>query len=179
MAVRLLVLVGPTASGKTRLGVDVAYRLGWEIVSADSRQVYRGLDIGSGKDVAEYGAVTPAVPVHLIDVADPREVYSVFHYQRDCYRLMEQRADGPPLLMGHRIGVRKVIFNPEAKKLEIYNVTEDPLELKAAKPKQKSPQYKTETARLDRWYETTSGAAGENEMTEEDIKALKSLGYLQ
>ncbi len=89
------------------------------------------------------------------------------------------RFDGPPLMMGHRIGVRKVIFNPGDTKLEIYNETEDPLELKAVKPKQKSPQYKTETARLEHWYETTSGAAGENEMTEEDIKALKSLGYLQ
>jgi arylsulfatase A-like enzyme len=87
--------------------------------------------------------------------------------------------DGPPLKMGHRIGVRKVIYTPEDEKLEIYNVKQDPLELKAAKPKGKSPQYKTETARLDRWYEATSGAAGENEMTEEDVKALKSLGYLQ
>jgi len=99
MPVRLLVLVGPTAGGKTRLGVDVAHRLGTEIISADSRQVYRGLDIGSGKDLAEYSAVTPPVPYHLIDVADPREVYSVFHYQQDCYRLLEQRDDGPPLLM--------------------------------------------------------------------------------
>jgi tRNA dimethylallyltransferase len=99
MPVRLLVLVGPTASGKTRLGVDVAHRLGTEIISADSRQVYRGLDIGSGKDLAEYSAVTPPVLYHLIDVADPGEVYSVFHYQRDCYRLLEQRQEGPPLVM--------------------------------------------------------------------------------
>ncbi len=104
-AVRLLVLVGPTACGKTRLGVDVAHALGTEIVSADSRQVYRGLDIGSGKDLAEYAAVSPAMPYHLIDVADPREIYSVYHYQRDCYRLLEHKAreqpyaEGRPLLM--------------------------------------------------------------------------------
>jgi tRNA dimethylallyltransferase len=105
MALRLLVIAGPNASGKTRLGVRVAHRLGSEIVSADSRQTYRGLDIGSGKDLGEYREVTPPVPVHLIDVADPREVYSVFHYQRDCYRLLEEKAREPrfagglPLLM--------------------------------------------------------------------------------
>ena len=100
MAIRLLVLVGPTASGKTRLGVDVAHSLGSEIISADSRQVYRGLDIGSGKDLNEYCAVTPPVPYHLIDVADPREVYSVFHYQRDCYRLLEKtERDGVRFLL--------------------------------------------------------------------------------
>ena len=92
MALRMLVIAGPNASGKTRLGVQVAHRLGSEIVSADSRQTYRGLDIGSGKDLDEYREVTPPVPVHLIDVADPREVYSVFHYQRDCYRLLEEKA---------------------------------------------------------------------------------------
>lgn len=98
--VRLLVLVGPTASGKTRLGVRVAHTLGTEILSADSRQVYRGLDIGSGKDLDEYAEVSPPVPYHLIDIADPREVYSVFHYQRDCYRLLERCGDvARPLLM--------------------------------------------------------------------------------
>ena len=92
---RLLVIAGPNASGKTRLGVDVAHRLGSEIVSADSRQTYRGLDIGSGKDLDEYREVTPPVPVHMIDVADPRVAYSVFHYQRDCYRLLEEKERKP------------------------------------------------------------------------------------
>jgi len=66
VSLRLIVLVGPTASGKTRLGIDVAHELGSEIISADSRQTYRGLDIGSGKDLDEYDQVTPAVPYHLI-----------------------------------------------------------------------------------------------------------------
>ena len=80
MSVRLLVLVGPTACGKTRLAVEVAHALGSEIVSADSRQVYRGLDIGSGKDLDEYRAVTPPVPYHLHwSTARPRSVWDYKH----------------------------------------------------------------------------------------------------
>jgi len=90
MTVRVVVIVGPTASGKTGLGVEVAHRLGSEIISADSRQVYRGLDIGTGKDLSEYGTVDPPVPYHLIDVADPGEVYTIFRYQQDCYRVLNE-----------------------------------------------------------------------------------------
>lgn len=78
MAIRLLVIVGPNAVGKTRLGIRVAHALGSEIVSADSRQVYRGLDIGSGKDLEDYDQVSPPVPYHLIDVADPGTIYALF-----------------------------------------------------------------------------------------------------
>jgi tRNA dimethylallyltransferase len=74
----LLVVLGPTASGKTKLGVQLAGLLGGEIISADSRQVYRGMDIGTGKDLEEYGNV----PHHLIDVVDPGHDFSVFEFQR-------------------------------------------------------------------------------------------------
>ncbi len=74
----LLVIVGPTASGKTRLAVQLAKKFNGEIVSADSRQVYHGLDIGSGKDRGEYGQV----PVHLLDVASPKKTFTVARYQR-------------------------------------------------------------------------------------------------
>jgi len=96
MSLHVLVIVGPTACGKTRLGVEVAHRLGSEIVSADSRQVYRGLDIGTGKDLAEYAEVEPPVPYHLIDVADPEEVYTFFRYQQDCYRVLRELASRTP-----------------------------------------------------------------------------------
>ena len=128
MALRLLVLVGPTASGKTRLGVGVAHGLGSEIISADSRQVYRGLDIGSGKDLSEYSEVTPPVPYHLIDVADPREVYSVFHYQRDCYRLLQKKErepsfeSGRPLVM---VGGTGLLVEAVLRGYRIPNVPED------------------------------------------------------
>ena len=88
MTVRLLIIVGPTAVGKTRLGVEVAQALGSEILSADSRQVYRGLDLGTGKDLEEYAAVDPPIPYHLIDVADPQEIYTLFRFQQDCYEVI-------------------------------------------------------------------------------------------
>lgn len=74
----LLVILGPTASGKTRLGTAAARLLNGEIISADSRQVFRGMDMGTGKDLDEYGGV----PYHLIDILDPGEEFSVFAFQR-------------------------------------------------------------------------------------------------
>lgn len=100
MILRVLVIVGPTASGKTRLGVEVAHRLGSEIVSADSRQVYRGLDIGTGKDLEEYAGVDPPVPYHLIDIADPEETYTLFQYQADCHCLFDDLAKRAPFADG-------------------------------------------------------------------------------
>lgn len=85
-----LVVCGPTASGKTALGVELALDLGGEILSADSRQIYRGMDIGTGKDLAAYETPRGKVPYHLIDIAEPGEVYSVFRYQRDFYRAFEE-----------------------------------------------------------------------------------------
>ena len=92
MSLHLVVIVGPTACGKTRLAVEVAHRIGSEILSADSRQIYRGLDIGTGKDLGEYSRVTPPVPYHLIDVVEPEEVYTIYRYQQDCYRVLRAKA---------------------------------------------------------------------------------------
>lgn len=75
----IIVITGPTASGKTRRAVDVARRIGGEIISADSRQVYRGMDIGTGKDLDEYGDV----PFHLIDIAPAGYKYNLYEYLRD------------------------------------------------------------------------------------------------
>lgn len=74
----MLTILGPTASGKTRLAVALAEKFGGEIISADSRQVFRGMDIGSGKDLHEYGQV----PYHLIDILDAGEEFSVFEFQQ-------------------------------------------------------------------------------------------------
>ena len=81
----LLVILGATAGGKTGLAVKVAAHLDGEIISADSRQVYRGMDLGTGKDLVEYGDI----PYHLIDIADPGSEYNVFQFQRDCFDSIE------------------------------------------------------------------------------------------
>ena len=78
---KLVVLLGPTASGKSGLGIRLAQHFHGEIVSADSRQVYRGLDIGTAKVTLEEQAL---VPHHLLDVADPHEIYTVAQFQRDA-----------------------------------------------------------------------------------------------
>ena len=76
----VLAIVGPTASGKTRRAIDAARALGGEIISADSRQVYRGMDVGTGKDLADYGS---DVRYHLIDVAPAGHKYNLYEYLRD------------------------------------------------------------------------------------------------
>ena len=73
MTVRLLVIAGPTAVGKTRLAVEIAHALGSEILSADSRQVYRGLDLGTGKDLEEFAADDPPVPNPNYDPTDDQD----------------------------------------------------------------------------------------------------------
>ena len=84
MKINPIVILGPTASGKTKLAARLAKDLRAEIISADSRQVYRGMDMGTGKDLGDYLVDGTAVPYHLIDIVDPGYEFSVFDYQR-CF----------------------------------------------------------------------------------------------
>lgn len=95
---KVIVILGPTASGKTKLAVELAKALNGEIISADSRQVYTGMDIGSGKDLAEYGKVK----YHLIDVADPKEQYNLKTYQTAAQKaiLSVIKREKQPILVG-------------------------------------------------------------------------------
>lgn len=84
-----VVILGPTAVGKTSIGVSVAHVLDGEIISADSRQTYRRLDIGSGKDLCEYIIDGKQIPYHLIDIVDLPAEYTVYDYQKDFYKAFE------------------------------------------------------------------------------------------
>lgn len=84
--VNCVVLLGPTAVGKTAIAVRLADKFGWDIISADSRQVYKGLDLGSGKDLSEYSINGKQIPYHLIDIATLDSEYNVFCFQQDFYR---------------------------------------------------------------------------------------------
>lgn len=81
MSERMITILGPTASGKTPLAASLAKEIGGEIISADSRQVYRRMDIGTGKDLEDYGDI----PYHLIDIAEPGTKYNLFQYQQDFF----------------------------------------------------------------------------------------------
>ncbi len=101
-AANLLVVLGPTASGKTAFAAHLARLTGGEVISADSRQVYRQMNLGTGKDYEDYRVDGLPVPVHLIDIADPGTHYSVFEYQRDFFRVFEdiRRRGRLPVLCG-------------------------------------------------------------------------------
>lgn len=79
----LITILGPTATGKTALAAEVAYRMGGEVISADSRQVFRGMDIGTGKDLADYHIHDIDIPYHLIDICDPAEEYNAYRFMGD------------------------------------------------------------------------------------------------
>ena len=108
----LIAVIGPTASGKTTLAVALARKLDTEIISADSRQLYRGMDIGTGKDLNEYTVGGPAVPYHLIDICPAGYRYNLFEYVRDfntVYSDMKARGKQPLLCGGTGLYVETVL----------------------------------------------------------------------
>jgi tRNA dimethylallyltransferase len=110
----LIVIIGPTASGKTRLAVAVARRVGGEVVSADSRQVYRDMNIGTGKDLAEYMVEGQPVPYHLIDIVAAGADYTLNDYQRDANRVLADlhaRQRTPVLVGGSGLYVEALLKN--------------------------------------------------------------------
>ena len=98
----LITIIGPTASGKTAFTAALAARLDTEIISGDSRQVYRSMDIGTGKDLADYVVDGKQIPYHLIDICNPGDKYNVFEYQHDFHKAFEEiRKKGKlPILCG-------------------------------------------------------------------------------
>ena len=112
----MITILGPTASGKTTLAVAVASRIGGEILSADSRQVYRRMDIGTGKDLSEYTIATAEGPLtvhcHLIDICEPGTKYNLFEYQQDfakAYNDIVERGRRPILCGGTGLYIEAVL----------------------------------------------------------------------
>lgn len=110
----LIVILGPTAVGKTKVAAKLAAKKEGEVISADSRQVYRKMDIGSGKDLEEFQIEGKQIPYHLIDIKDAGEAYDVFNFQRDFYACLsdiEQRSKWPILCGGSGLYIEAAISN--------------------------------------------------------------------
>lgn len=148
----LITILGPTASGKTKYAVRAAKSLDAEILSADSRQVYRGMDIGTGKDLCEYDGV----PYHLIDIVDAGTKYNIFEYQRDfekAYQDIVLRGKKAILCGGSGLYIesvtqgyklQEVAPNPELRaELERYSDQELIAKLEALKPLHNNTDYDT------------------------------------
>lgn len=162
----LLVVLGPTASGKTNLAVQAARHFDGEIISADSRQVYRGLDIGSGKDLDEYGDI----PYHLIDIVDPGHEFSVFEFLQgfsQAYQKIKSRNRLPILAGGTGLYLDAVLQGYELvavsenqglrRELELLSVTGLQQRLQAMRPELHNTTDLQDRARLTRAIEIATG----------------------
>lgn len=108
----MITILGPTASGKTPVAAALALRTDGEIISADSRQIYRRMDIGTGKDLADYHIGDKHIPYHLIDIAEPGNKYNLFQYQQDfhnAYNDIEARGKLPILCGGTGLYIEAVL----------------------------------------------------------------------
>ena len=108
-----IVVTGPTATGKTKVAVDIASKYSGELISADSRQIYKGMDIGTGKDLQDYCINNKKIPYHLIDILNPKENYSVYQFQRDflsCYNQIKDRENLPILCGGTGLYIESILL---------------------------------------------------------------------
>ena len=193
---RLITILGPTASGKTPLAAHLAARVGGEIISADSRQVYRRMDIGTGKDLADYevrdAECEVRVPYHLIDICEPGTKYNLFQYQRDfhnAYNDIVSRDKQPILCGGTGLYIEAVLKgyelspvpqNPELRqRLEGKSLEELTVMLKELKVKNGSVMHNTtdvDTAqRAIRAIEIESARC---EMREAKCEAREAIPYI-
>jgi len=177
----LLVILGTTASGKTKLAVHLARKLNGEIISADSRQVYRGLDIGSGKDLEEY----EEIPYHLIDIVEPGYEFNIFDFQQLFFQAFEdvkQRGKLPVMAGGSSLYVDsilsgyqmvKVAENPVLRQqLASYSDEQLVNELLRLKPNQHNTTNLLERDRLIRAIEIAEGETNANLPPLPDIHPL-------
>jgi tRNA dimethylallyltransferase len=108
----MITILGPTASGKTQMAVALAHELNTEIICADSRQIYQGMNLGTGKDLADYTVCSSQIPYHLIDIVKPGYKYNVFEYQRDflkAYSTIKEKGKTPILCGGTGMYIESVL----------------------------------------------------------------------
>ena len=111
---KLVVILGPTASGKTSFAVNLANKINSEIISADSRQIYQGMDIGTGKDLSEYIINNKIIPYHLINILKPCQDYSVFQFKEDffnCYNSLNEKKKNSILCGGTGLYIESVLLD--------------------------------------------------------------------
>ena len=121
----LITILGPTATGKTKLAVQLADYFDGEIISADSRQVYRGMNIGTGKDLAEYSLNGKQIPYHLIDIIDPTEEFNVYSFQEGFYKSfneIENKNKLPFLVGGTGMYLSSILQNYNLNKADFKEI---------------------------------------------------------
>ena len=130
----IITVLGATASGKTKLAARLAYELDSEMISADSRQVYKNMDIGTGKDIEEYQVSGKKIPYHLIDIVDAGEKYNVFRYQKDfltVYNNIRKKNKIPILCGGTGMYIESVLSGYELINVPVNEVGRIELERKS------------------------------------------------
>jgi len=136
--VDIIAVIGPTAVGKTALGAKLAYEFNGEIISADSRQVYKKMDLGTGKDFSDYNVNGNLIPYWLIDIAEPSEEYNLFRFTQDfynCYDQIKERKKLPFLVGGTGLYLSAVLQNytlnrvaeDEEYKTELFSMPDEQL----------------------------------------------------
>lgn len=179
----IIVVLGPTAVGKTGFAANLAYEIDGEIISADSRQVYRGMDLGTGKDYDDYIINGKKIPYHLIDIVDAGTEYNIYEYQKDFWKAYEDiklRGKVPILCGGSGLYIEAVLEGYELTSVPVNESLREKLEkhtddeLRNMLANMKKLHNKTDTdsrKRLIRAIEIETYAV-ENEVDSSDFKKL-------
>ena len=185
MAKNIVVILGPTASGKTLLAAKLAYDLHGEIISADSRQVYKNMDIGTGKDLSQYIINDRQIPYHLIDIVAPESEFNLFEFQDRFYKIFSELLEKeilPVLVGGTGLYLESVLtgynmpyapMNQELRK-DLYRKSKDELQkmLLALKPQLHNKTDLEDSERLIRAIEIERARSIKDQPQNPDIDAV-------
>lgn len=184
---RLITILGPTASGKTLLAVHLASLIDGEVLSADSRQVYKGMDVGTGKDLDDYKVNGRRIPYHLIDIVNAGESYDLFRFVKDFHRVYSDvvsRGRQPIMCGGSGMYLESIILGYRLPKSDNHPETEQMLreksddELIALLESRRKLHNKTDTSDRARLIKAVMVAmATENEVVDDKVKILDSVSH--